>query len=1096
MNGRMQLDLDLNEFNLLSDNEANLLTRVNQTDKPYRSNVTIAELFVEQAEKTPDRVAVVEVDRERTYAELHAEANQLARILKDAGVVPSQLVGILADRSSRMVSAVLAILQAGGGYVPVDPHYPRARIRYLLQDSRCKVLVTESMYLDEIIPDLPDSIETIICLDETSFHYEGYKVYTASDIRGQKDEAIAPAGSEDDVAYVIYTSGSTGAPKGVMISHKQVLNTLFWLEETFPLSETDVVAQKTSISFTDSVWELFWPLMVGSKLSILKEEDGKDPGALYDWLREQRITVTQFVPAMMNVFLAHVHSRNEPDPLPNLKWVFNGGEALTANLVREWNRLFRIARIANIYGMTESAIYASVYLCTEQPAEESLRIPVGVPIANTHMFILGQTGEICPPEVKGEICIGGIGITDGYLGKPELTEKAFTYHPNTGERLYRTGDVGLLSETGVFEYLGRMDDQVQVRGYRVELKEVERAVLQHSAVNQVAVLAITDQMGLTELACYYVVQKDGIQPDGLRAHLLEWLPGYMIPSYFMELSEMPLTPHGKIDRKALPAVKPGVSSDYVAPANPIEQKLAELWADVLQISSPGVLDHFVGQGGHSLKAIQLLSRIESDFQVKLSMRDLFDAPTIRGLATRLTGHLKETEQKPIALLSDQEYYPVTGAQERLYLLWQLEEDATSYHTPGVMRIIGSLDSGRLQDIADQLVARHEALRTSFHLMEGQVKQKVHGDLSVQIETWKADEETVEKEIERFFRPFDLKQAPLLRIGLIALSSEEHLLIFDMHHIISDGISKSILLEEFCNLYQGQVLPELSVQAKEFAWWQREQAAEIGWAEHEAYWLDAFSQQPQPLAIPTDYPRPQTMTFDGDELLTELSGEWLEKLDSFTRQSSSTLYMLLLAVYSVLLSKYSNQEDIVIGCDMDGRQRAEFAPVVGMFVNTLALRNWPKKELTVREYIGQVRQNVLSGFEHGDYPFDQLVSQIQFPRDPARNPLFDAMLTLHHAAEQQKVRLDQIEFAPYEFRRKAAMLDLALEVVKAEDHICMHWQYNTNLYHRRTIEKMAQDFVNLLEQMVAHPNRTIGQLQIGHGVVQVAQGQVDDDDFAF
>ncbi|WJQ79139.1 edeine non-ribosomal peptide synthetase EdeL [Brevibacillus brevis] len=1096
MNGRMQLDLDLNEFNLLTDDEANLLTRVNQTDKPYRNKVTIAELFARQAEKTPDRVAVVEADRERTYAELHAEANQLARILKDAGVVPSQLVGILADRSSRMVAGVLAILQAGGGYVPVDPHYPRARIRYLLQDSRCKVLVTESMYLDEVIPDLPDSIETIICLDETSFQHEGYKVYTASDIRRQKDEAIAPAGSEDDVAYVIYTSGSTGAPKGVMITHKQVLNTLFWLEETFPLSETDVVAQKTSISFTDSVWELFWPLMVGSKLSILKEEDGKDPGALYDWLREQRITVTQFVPAMMNVFLAHVHSRKEPDPLPNLKWVFNGGEALTANLVREWNRLFRVARIANIYGMTESAIYASVYLCTEQPAEETLRIPIGVPIANTHMFILGQTGEICPLDVKGEICIGGIGITDGYLGKPDLTEKAFTYHPITGERLYRTGDVGLLSETGVFEYLGRMDDQVQVRGYRVELKEVERAVLQHPAVNQVAVLAMTDQMGLTELACYYVLQMDGVQPDELREHLLEWLPGYMIPSYFMELSEMPLTPHGKIDRKALPAVKPSANNEYVPPANPIEQKLAELWADVLQLPSPGVLDHFVGQGGHSLKAIQLLSRIESDFQVKLSMRDLFDAPTIRGLANRITGNLQEMEQKPIVMLSNQEYYPVTRAQERIYLLWQLEEDATSYHTPGVMRITGSLDSGRLQNVADQLVARHEALRTSFHLLEGQVKQKVHSDLSVEIETWEADEEAVEKTIESFFSPFDLMQAPLLRIGLIKLSSEDHLLIFDMHHIISDGISKSILLEEFCSLYQGQVLPELSVQAKEFAWWQSEQAAEIGWAEHEAYWLEAFSKKPQPLAIPTDYPRPQTMTFDGDELVTELSREWVEKLDAFTRQSSTTLYMLLLTVYSVLLSKYSNQEDIVVGCDMDGRQRAEFAPVVGMFVNTLALRNWPKKELTVEEYIGQVRQNVLSGFEHGDYPFDQLVSQIQLTRDPARNPLFDAMLTLHHATEQQKVSLDQIEFVPYEFRRKAAMLDLALEVVKAEDHLCMHWQYNTNLYQRRTIERMAQDFVILLEQMVAHPNRTIGQLQIGHGVVQVAQGQVDDDDFAF
>ncbi|MCC2442991.1 non-ribosomal peptide synthetase [Bacillus cereus] len=642
------MDLDLNEFDTLSDSEQRVIDEINSTEVAYPQNTTIPELFDIQATTTPTRIAVMDNGRNISYAEINTNSNKMARILSSAGVRPNQLVAVVLDRGVELLSAVFGILKAGGAYVPIDPEYPQKRIEYMLQDSACNVIVTDSNKLRSILSDLPESVKVVVCLDDTDFHSEKLTVIQRKDIeRADNSSWVCPA-VEENVAYVVYTSGSTGDPKGVMITHKAILNTLFWLQETFSLTMDDVVAQKTSVSFTDSVVEFFWPMIVGAKLSIFDVETVRDPQSFYNKLHEDKVSITQFVPAQLNLFLEEIRKENIEDPLPYLKWVFNGGEAILVNTVKDWYSVFKKAKIANIYGMTESAIYATNYIIEEMPSDSQLSIPIGKPIANTHVYILNKDGQLCPFEAKGEICIGGIGMTIGYFNKEDLTEKAFTKHPETGERLYCTGDLGLLRPDGIIEYLGRKDDQVQVRGYRVELKEVERAVSNFHLIKETAVIAQVDSHGVTNLLCYFTSSEIGLEIKDLQDYLKEILPNYMIPSLFMELSEMPLTSNGKIDRKNLPQPqgRSKRSTEYVSPRNDKEKELVRIWADILGIVEDeiGIHDSFFESGGTSISIIRLQRRMKRELGSKVTVAELFSYPTISTYMEFLDGQNKGNEE--------------------------------------------------------------------------------------------------------------------------------------------------------------------------------------------------------------------------------------------------------------------------------------------------------------------------------------------------------------------------------------------------------------------------------------------------------------------
>ncbi|WP_128657662.1 non-ribosomal peptide synthetase [Paenibacillus sp. 598K] len=1072
MDDRLEFDIGLEHFDLLSADESDRLRQFNDTDKSYRANVTVADLFAERVSLHPERVAVIDGEQRITYRELDARSDQIAWLLqRRIGEARGRLAAVMMDRSVDFVAALLAIFKNGMGYVPIDPHYPRSRIEYLLQDSACPVLITEETHLASWTGAPPIGAASMICLDQAEIREEAGRLPTA---------AFVSLGQEDDIAYVIYTSGSTGQPKGVTITHKQLLNTLFWLGDQFPLTETDIIAQKTSISFTDSVWELFWPLISGASLSVMEERVGKSPALLFEWLGRERITFTQFVPAMMRQFLSYVESNDEVDPLPALQWVFNGGEAISADLVQDWNRLFGRARIANIYGMTESAIYASVYLCRDAPLDRGDNIPVGVPISNTRIYVLGQSGEVCPPGVKGELCIGGTGITEGYLGKPDLTERAFTVHPATGERLYRTGDIGCLDEQYRLEYWGRKDDQVQIRGYRVELKEVERAILQHPEVRQTAVLTIS--VGeMTELVSYYICDNLPVAPVELRAHLEAVLPAYMVPGFFVELSEMPLTPHGKIDRRALP--EPGAvrhaSSSYTAPRDERERRLAQIWSEVLQVSSPGIDDNFIEYGGHSLQAVRFAAAVERQLGIKLGVQSLLEHQTIRALSESMASGTEQPRLPDPKLLAWASDYAVSPFQEQIYMLRELEGEETSSNSPGALRLEGPLDTDKLDRVLQELVSRHESLRSSFHKIHGEVRQVLHQEALLHIETIELEGRQPDQAIHAFIRPFALDQAPLFRAGILRLDADDHLLLIDMHHIISDALSKATLLREFAQLYDGARLPAVTMQPKEYAAWIREYEQSTSWKREESYWLDVYKQLPQPLGLPTDHERGSTRADTGRELQAWMAEDLVSRLRQFNREHKLTLYMSLLAAYSILLSKYANQDDLVIGCDLDRRVRPEFYGSIGAFTNLVALRMKPSKQMTVIEYLTRIKSHVSLALEHGDYPFERLLQRL-YERHNLSMPIVETMLTLHQP-EPIESSSASLHLSSYPLERQSAMVGLALEALDTEQGLLLNWLYHARLFEAPTIGRMNDDLAAVIVQMMDRPDAQISQLELRHGL---------------
>ncbi|WP_150273751.1 non-ribosomal peptide synthetase [Paenibacillus tepidiphilus] len=1083
------------EIGYLSDEEQRVLQAVNDTRRVYPEEETIPSLFARQAARTPGSIAVEHQGKTLTYSDLHTQSNRIGHLLRQCGVGPNQPVAVLADRGSALLGAVLGVLKAGGAYVPVDPEYPELRIRYLLHDSACRVLITGPRYLGQLADYLPGSVDIVLCLEEepqsgipgssAAFADSAEETVAAAAELPDKVQVIRSSGGYPatdlpaiagaaDLAYIIYTSGSTGHPKGVMISHRAVLNTLHWLQDTYTLSPEDVVAQKTSASFTDSVWEFFWPLLAGAKLAVLPGETVKDPVKLYHCLKELKISVTQFVPGQMALFLSAARQIGDAEPLNALKWVFNGGEALPANLVREWYALFHTARIANIYGMTESAIYATNYLITDKPGEHQLRIPLGLPIANTHVYVLDAAGQPAGFHVPGEICIGSIGMASGYWNKPELTAQAFKAHPLTGERLYRTGDIGFLRPDGLFEYLGRRDDQIQVRGFRVELKEVERAVTGCPGIAEAAVVAREEQSGTKALVCYYTRTQPGLEPLELREYLKRRLPEYMVPGLLLELQAMPLTPHGKIDRRNLPKPEGRIhqGTDYVPPGDDVEEALATIWQEVLEIGQAGVLDLFFELGGHSLKLAKTMYRIQEQLHTEVTFKELFEHQTIRAQALLIKSKSRQSTT-PMEPLEDQDYYAVSAAQRRLYVLQQLEQDSLSNHVFSAWRFSGDVQREQIEAVFKLLIQRHEVLRTGFTLLEDDVYQHIHGEIDWQLDAGEADEIELPAIVRRFLQPFDLKHPPLFRAQWVTLAEEEFLLLLDFHHIVYDGTSAAILLDEFTALLAGRSLEGHRLQYKEFAAWQNIRLTEPAYQEHERYWLGQFDEKVTGkeiplLSLPADYTRPKHKSYKGGTYRFILPLPVVNGLRTITAGQEATLFMGLLAVFSVWLSRYSGQNDIIVGTPVAGRTHAQTAKMIGTFVNTLALRSHPLPELTFRQFLNEVKQVSLEALEHQDYPFDHLVNRLNLLRDVSRNPLFDVMLRLQNFTEGEK-SIPGIQVQPYPLDNPYVPFDLVLTATEMPDGLHCIWEYCTELFTERSAEQMARHFIQLADNLTLQPD---------------------------
>ncbi|MFC5702235.1 non-ribosomal peptide synthetase [Cohnella faecalis] len=1040
----------------------------NKWDLP--ANVSMSRLFEEQAAASPSRTAVVSGTERLTYGELNEKANTLADRLRRRGVGNGRVVGIMLEKSVLMVTSILAVLKAGGAYLPLDPGYPEPRLRHMLEDSGTEVLLTSALFAGR----LPFAGNTVI-VDAIPPEEEAEGDEAFSQTTGQ-------AALADDLAYMIYTSGSTGKPKGVMVGHRGMVNLQSFFKRELNVRENDRILQFASASFDASVWELFMALFTGAELHLPAREVLESYDRFTDYLNGNGITIATLPPT----FAAHL----DPSGVQTLRLLITAGSATSPELVRRWKG--RVEYV-NAYGPTESTICATIWKADEAFGEDEpdgsaasspRSVPIGKPILNADAYIVGCDGQLQPIGVMGELFIGGVGVALGYWGRDSLTAEKFVPNPyKPGETMYRSGDYARWLPDGNIDYRGRIDHQVKIRGFRIEIGEIETELLSHPDISEAAAAAKSLAEGDVGLCAYYVASSP-IRPQEIKDWLALRLPGYMIPQYMIPLDKLPLTVNGKVDLAALPA--PGSSGSGGGTldenASETEKKLARLWSEVLGISSIGADAHFFEAGGHSLRAALLISEIHRTFHAQLSLRDVMEAPTLREMAKRIEENGGKGSFEAIVPAAQKPYYPLSPAQKRLYVLSRFDPESVAYNLPAALLLEGELDTDRLKRAFQALTSRHETLRTSFGLEDGAPVQFVHSsaDVSFEIASEPLGEigvDATEKAVKQFVRPFDPGVAPLLRVRVIRYSDTRHTLLLDMHHLISDGISTSVFIRDLLQLYAGERLDPLPLQYKDFACWQSGRLEAGGMEEQERHWLSQFSVPVPSLGIRTDYPRPSEPLFDdGDAVVRTIPAEKTNGLRELAASADSTLYMVLLAAYSTLLSRYSGDEDIVVGTPVAGRRHADLQGLIGMFINMLPMRTRPKAGLSFADYLNDVKDTALQALENQDYPFDELVRKLNAQRDFNRNPLFDASFALQNM-DMPRIEAEGLAIEPINIRFHPAKFDLTLWAEEGEDGLRLTLEYRPALFKQETIAKMVDDLTTILDRIVEEPQIELGEIEL-------------------
>ncbi|WP_437755425.1 amino acid adenylation domain-containing protein [Sorangium sp. So ce1389] len=1045
----------------------------NQTAQKIEQDACILHLIEAATRRRPHAGAVVCGDHRLDYEQLDRRSNQLANHLRRRGVGPGALVGICLERSLDMVVGLLGILKAGGAYVPLDPAYPRERLSFIMSDAQLAVLVTEG----RLAQALPDGGVTRVWLDADRAEID--RESTAPPVVDVRSGSLA---------YVIYTSGSTGTPKGVEITHHSLVNLLTSMRERPGLGEHDRLLAVTSLSFDIAALDIFLPLSTGALLDVANRELSVDGAALSERLSRAGITVLQATPATFRLLLEAGWGGSK-----ELK-ILVGGEAVPRELADAL--VDRAASVWNMYGPTETTIYSCGHPIAKGPGP----VPIGRPIANTRVYVLSDRLHPLPVGIPGELYIGGEGLARGYHRRPDLTAERFVedpFAPEPGGRMYRTGDLVKWLPDGTLDFLGRLDHQVKIRGFRIELGEIESVLGAHPAVGQAVVVAREDRRGDRRLVAYLTARGSGSPTPGeLRAHLQEKLPEYMIPSAFVALEAMPLTPNGKVDRRALPAPEQravDAGGDLAAPRTPVEEVLAGIWAHVLGLERVGAHDDFFRLGGHSLLAAQVLARLRSVFRIDLPLRALFEAPTLAGLAERVEAAQRASagiHRPPLRSAGREGAPPLSFAQQRLWFLAQLEPDSAFYNIPGAARIQGPLDRAALEASIQEVARRHEALRTTVAIVDGTPHQVIAPDARLPFEiidlralVGSAQEAEVRRRAaDEARQPFDLARGPLARAKLLQLGDAEHVLLLTMHHIISDGWSVGVLLKELAALYpafrRGEPSPlsAVPIQYGDFAAWQRRWLEGEAREEQLAYWKRQLAGAPRYLDLPTDRPRPAVQRFRGATLSFQLSGELTAALSRLSRRASVTPFMTLLAGFQVLLGRHAGVEEVCVGTPVAGRNRMELEGLIGMFVNTLVLRTDLSGAPSFEELLSRVREVALGAFEHQDVPFDQVVDVLQPPRDLSRSPLFQVAFALQNAPLPPLV-LEELTLSPLVADSATSKVDLSLMLADAGEGMQGWLEYNTDLFDGVTIERMAKRYLTLLESAAQDPGQRVSELQM-------------------
>ncbi|HEX7180735.1 MAG TPA: amino acid adenylation domain-containing protein [Thermoanaerobaculia bacterium] len=1049
----------------------------------------IHQRFEEQTLRTPGRPAVAWGDQELTFRELNERANRLAHHLIALGAGPEVLVAFCLERSLDAVAAVLGVLKTGGAYVPLDPSHPAERLSFILEDTGAPLLLTESRLAGFLPVDRPGLRTVLLDAEEE----------TLAALPAANPEAGA---GPRNLAYAIYTSGSTGHPKGVLIEHRSALNLLAGLEDAVFARHTGRaapmrVSQNAPLIFDASMQQIV-QLLAGHTLDVVPEEVRADGAALLAFLRERRLDLFDCTPSQLRILLAAGLLDGGPAP----EVVLTAGEAVDDAM---WDALLRAERTAfyNIYGPTECTVDATSHLVGSARGGSNRGPTIGRPLPGYEVYLLGPDLRPVPIGAPGELCVAGASLARGYVRRPDTTAERFAPHPfgRPGERIYRTGDLARHRPDGDLEFLGRIDHQVKIRGYRIEPGEIESALALHPWVAEAAVVPWQKSGDSPILAAYVALGPSA--PSGLggvaaelQGFLRERLPPYMVPAAFTVLPAFPRTPSGKVDRRSLPAPdlsRSGLGTEYAPPRNAVEELLAAIWEEVLEIERVGIHDSFFDLGGHSLLATQVISRVRDALHLELPVRRLFESPTVAELAeaaeaARAAG--SAAQAPPILPVPRDRELPLSFAQQRLWFLQQLEPGSTAYNTPFALRLRGPADAAALEWTFEQVIQRHETLRTTFTLSGGQPVQTIAPPGPVPLPVVDLASlpppargvEALRLAAEEAKTPFDLSRLPVVRHRLLRLSPQEHVLLFTIHHVSGDGWSMEVLTREIVELYnaraEGRVpsLPDLPVQYADFAVWQREWLQGEALDAQIAYWRNQLAGAPALLELPTDRPRPPMQTERSGRVSLDLSPALSGAAEELGKKEGATPFMTLLAAYTVLLHRLTSQGTIVVGTPMAGRNRREIEGLIGFFANNLALRTDLEDEPSFRTLLRRVRETSLGAYAHEDLPFDKLVDELQPPRDMSHAPIFQVMF-VYQAEIRQGLDLAGLELRPFGGGGAAARYDLTLTCAEQEGFFACGLDFNADLFEEATARRILSLFAHLIESAVAQPDRPVSELPL-------------------
>ncbi|WP_280784435.1 non-ribosomal peptide synthetase, partial [Rhodococcus opacus] len=1060
------------DIDLLHADERSALAATNATNHPVPAD-TLVSLFADQATATPDAVALVFEERWLTYAEFDEHTDRLARYLIGSGVGPESVVAVGMRRSIDLLVAIYAVVKAGGAYLPIDPDHPAERTAYVLDTAQPVCVLTRAA-------------------DDTTFATAAPVLHIDTlDLPDEDPAPISTTLTADNTAYVIFTSGSTGRPKGVAVTHGAIVNRLLWMQHEYPLTSDDAVMQKTPVTFDVSVWELFWPLQVGATLVIAAPNGHRDPDYLATLIRRHRITTMHFVPSMLSVFTA------EPAVAvcDSLRLVFCSGEALTPEQVSRFRAVCG-ADLHNLYGPTEAAVDVTYW---ETGAADTVTVPIGRPVWNTQVHVLDSRLHPVPNGVAGELYLAGVQLARGYLSRPDLSADRFVANPYVaGGRMYRTGDLVRRRTDGALEYVGRTDFQVKLRGQRIELGEIETALETHPDVMQAVVVVHRDDRGEEALVAYTVGAVD-VAATHLRDHLATILPSYMIPAHVVHLDTLPLSVNGKLDRKALPAPDlDATTTDYVAPRTPTEEIVAGVFADILGVERVGVHDHFFDLGGNSLVATRLVSRLRTALGVPVALRDVFDAPTVGGLAQRFDEVDRDAHTSTPALVPQVRptRVPLSPAQQRVWFLNQFDTSSPVHNLPLAVRFSGDLDVTALGRALRDLLNRHESLRTVFPGSDAGPWQRILDahDIDLGLTVVEAREADLDNSIRTFaLTGFDVTTEIPVRAQLVRVRDDEHVLTLVVHHIAADGWSFAPLSRDLMVAYAAhsgghdlQWTP-LPVQYADYTLWQRELLGEEDdpnsrAARQLSYWGTALAGLPDSIDLPTDRPRPAVASKHGATLSWEISAELHQRLLTLARTQNVTLFMVAHSALSVLLSRLSATTDIAIGTPVAGRGDRDLDDLVGMFVNTLVLRAQVDPASSFTALLQQVRDVDLTAFTHTDVPFERLVDHLNPTRTAAHHPLFQVALFFQNHAPAH-LELPGLSVSSEPILPDVAAFDLQLVLTDTHSAdgrpgpIAAEFNYATELFDESTIRSFGAQFVRILEAVTAAPQTPVGDIAV-------------------